>query len=283
MTKEEVLAGLQACAQKLGRTPKYAEVQQMMRLPRVSIEEHFGTLAGAFRAARIEPRALGHRVQTSALFEDWARVARKVGKEPALADYRTLGEFSVRPFFERFQSWRKTPACFRAWAQEQNMEKEFADVLAMIPARERQKDLRVAAEQVHSACSNDAIRKRKRLRMGRPLYGAPLNIPGMRYAPVNEAGVLYLFGRVAHRLDFEVEHMQAEFPDCEAMREIEPGRWQRVRIEFEYASRNFLTHKHPVDGCDIIVCWIHNWPECPENLEVIELRTVVRGEHRVIG
>jgi hypothetical protein len=30
---------------------------------------------------------------------------------------------------------------------------------------------------------------------------------------------------------------------------------------------------HPLDGCDGIVCWINNWPECP--LEVIELRRVV--------
>lgn len=21
-----------------------------------------------------------------------------------------------------------------------------------------------------------------------------------------------------------------------------------------------------MEGCDLIVCWVHNWPECPENL-----------------
>jgi hypothetical protein len=36
---------------------------------------------------------------------------------------------------------------------------------------------------------------------------------------------------------------------------------------------------HPLDGCDGIVCWINNWPECP--LEVIELRSVIRD--RVIA
>jgi len=46
-----------------------------------------------------------------------------------------------------------------------------------------------------------------------------------------------------------------------------------VRIEFEYESRNFLKHMHPANGCDLIVCWRHNWPECP--LEVIELRKVM--------
>jgi hypothetical protein len=50
---------------------------------------------------------------------------------------------------------------------------------------------------------------------------------------------------------------------------------QRVKIEFEQESRNFLKHGHNVNDCDMIVCWEHNWPECP--LEVIELKTVMRG------
>jgi len=63
--------------------------------------------------------------------------------------------------------------------------------------------------------------------------------------------------------------VRTRFPDCEALREISPGRLQRVQIEFEYLSRNFLKHRHRVDKCDMIVCWINNWPECP--LDVLEL------------
>jgi hypothetical protein len=48
---------------------------------------------------------------------------------------------------------------------------------------------------------------------------------------------------------------------------------QPVRIEFEYQSRNFMKHMHDVKGCDVIVCWEHNWPECP--IEVIELKSLV--------
>jgi len=33
---------------------------------------------------------------------------------------------------------------------------------------------------------------------------------------------------------------------------------------------------HEVDGCDVLVCWKHNWPECP--LEVVELRTVLSNQ-----
>jgi hypothetical protein len=89
-------------------------------------------------------------------------------------------------------------------------------------------------------------------------------------SPMNEAGVIYLFGVMAERLGYVVMRIQPGFPDCEAMRRIEEDRWQRVRIEFEYESRNFLKHMHEANECDLIVCWTNNWPECP--LEVLELR-----------
>ncbi len=54
------------------------------------------------------------------------------------------------------------------------------------------------------------------------------------------------------------------------------GEWQHVTIEFEFKSSNFHVHGHPPNGCDIIVCWEHNWAECPPELEVIALRDVIR-------
>lgn len=49
-----------------------------------------------------------------------------------------------------------------------------------------------------------------------------------------------------------------------------PEKWQPTLLEFELESRNFLLHGHDVRGADLIVCWKHNWENCP--LEVIELR-----------
>jgi hypothetical protein len=57
---------------------------------------------------------------------------------------------------------------------------------------------------------------------------------------------------------------------------VGPDAWQGVNIEFEYESRNFRVHGHPPEGCDIIVCWIHNWPDCPPGLEVIALSEEVK-------
>ncbi len=109
----------------------------------------------------------------------------------------------------------------------------------------------------------------------RPVLGSPLSLPGLAHEPMNETGVVFLFGMLAHDLGFQVECLQAAFPDCEAKRQLQPGKWQRVRIEFEFESRNFQTHRHPVSECDVIVCWRHNWPDCPENLQIVELSRVI--------
>jgi hypothetical protein len=111
----------------------------------------------------------------------------------------------------------------------------------------------------------------------RPTYGNPIDFRGLRHEPVNEQGVVFLFGMVAKELGYMVEAVQTGFPDCEAKRQVRPGSWQRVRIEFEFESRNFSEHGHRPDGCDVIVCWRHNWAECPPNLEVVELGSVIQG------
>lgn len=104
-------------------------------------------------------------------------------------------------------------------------------------------------------------------------YGPPVDFRGLRHAPINEQSVVYLFGVVSYELGFIVEAVQGAFPDCDAKRHIGNDQWQRVRIEFEYRSRNFKEHAHDPAGADLIVCWIHDWPECP--LEVLELRSAI--------
>jgi hypothetical protein len=59
------------------------------------------------------------------------------------------------------------------------------------------------------------------------------------------------------------DRWQVEFPDCQAVREMAKGQWQDVNVEVEMYSRNFVAHKHDPKKCDVIVCWIHNWTECP--------------------
>lgn len=98
------------------------------------------------------------------------------------------------------------------------------------------------------------------------IEGAPL-----RYAPENELGVVFLFAQLAKKWCLRVDKVRAGFPDCLAYQKIK-GKERQIRIEFEFKSKNFKTHGHPASKCDWIVCWEHNWPDVPANLQVIELR-----------
>jgi hypothetical protein len=98
---------------------------------------------------------------------------------------------------------------------------------------------------------------------GTRLDNAPLD-----YAPENELGVVYLFSAIAKKkLGLRVESIRGHFPDCVAYRGT-----KRVRIEFEYRSRNFRSHRHSARECDWLVCWVHDWPSTPPRLRVVELR-----------
>jgi hypothetical protein len=115
----------------------------------------------------------------------------------------------------------------------------------------------------------------RRVLQDRPLLGAPMQFPGLAFEPVNEMGVMVLFSMMSWQLGFVIESVQAGFPDCHAKLEVEPGRSQDFRVEFEYESRNFKLHGHDPLKCDLIVCWRHNWKDCPPHLQVLELSKIV--------
>jgi predicted transport protein len=95
----------------------------------------------------------------------------------------------------------------------------------------------------------------------------------MVYAPQSESGVLYLFGKVAEDLNMYVEELRPEAPDAIVRRFTGRG-WERLRVEFEQRSSDFKQSGRDAETCDLIVCWVHDWPTCP--LEVIELRDRIR-------
>jgi predicted transport protein len=81
---------------------------------------------------------------------------------------------------------------------------------------------------------------------------------------------------VAEDLNIRVESVQQGYPDCTGIRCLGKGRWERIRIEFEYRSSSF---DHDPTGCDIIVCWeddlSHNRKKELVSIEIIELKTLI--------
>ncbi len=274
MSKEEIIAAVKECAARLGHTPSVAEFRKNTRVSKNDIRTTFGSYKRLLLASRLERGGGGYIVSLESLFLDWARVARKVGKAPAMVEYELHGKYSVRPLSRRYNGWTGVAAGMREYAIEHGLEKKWKDVLAMVAEyspKNKSKRMPVRTKPQVS---------KPRILHDRGVYGEPLNIP-FSYAPTNEQGVLFVFGTVAAALGFSITKVQTAFPDVEAMREVERNRWQRVRIELEYESRNFLTHMHPLDGCEMIVCWVHNWEECP--LEVIELKTVISNQRSAVS
>lgn len=107
----------------------------------------------------------------------------------------------------------------------------------------------------------------------RRVVGEPINFRGVVWAPVNELGVVFLFGKIAHELGMYVEVIHPRYPDCIAKRYIGKGKWEEVKIEFEFKSSQF---RHDPKECDIIVCWEHDWKECPKDIEVIQLKEEIK-------
>ena len=105
------------------------------------------------------------------------------------------------------------------------------------------------------------------------IVGDLINFRGMVYSPMNENGVIFLFGKIMDDLHMYVEEIKPGYPDCIARRFTGKG-WERIRVEFEFYSSNFKQHKHDPVDCDVIVCWEHDWSDCP--LEVIELKTEIK-------
>jgi len=106
-----------------------------------------------------------------------------------------------------------------------------------------------------------------------PLVGPPINFRGLIYAPVNENGVIFLFSKVAEDLGITIEGIQVKFPDAFGKR-YEKDKGYPITIEFEYRSSDYERHGHPKEGCDLIICWEHDWKECP--LQVIELKSLLK-------
>jgi hypothetical protein len=156
------------------------------------------------------------------------------------------------------------------FAEDNNLAAGWEDVFAIVRADSNAlgmipRGLRPAPEAVTVPLPG--------LRSGSAQYGEPLGITSLLGAPTNEMGVVFLFGALAWQLGFAVLRLQAAFPDCEALRRMDETRWQIVRIEFEFESRNFQAHGHDPEKCDLIVCWKNNWPESP--VEVLELSKFV--------
>jgi hypothetical protein len=267
MTKSEIRQTLIGCAAQLKHIPSLEEFLKMSPVSHRQIVKHFGGYIGALRATGLELKSTigrGHSVPMDKLFTDWAGIVQKLKKVPSIHEYQLFSQYSCYPLMRRFGTWRQAPHGLKKFAETHGLAEKWKRVLALVNG-ELTANSAKGRPSIHAHVPPALL--------DRPFYGQPMWAWPMAYAPVNELGVIFLFGAMSWQLGFVIHRLQAEFPDCEAMRRVSEDRCQLVKIEFELESRNFLKHMHDPSKCDLIVCWRHNWPECP--LEVLELRKLL--------
>jgi hypothetical protein len=278
--KNAVLDEIRRVARTMRHAPSRSQFQARSQLREYHVLKHFPSWTEAVRAAGLEPEATNIKLEDGLLLEDWGSMVRRLRQIPTRAHYRREGKYSPGSLEHHLGPWSGIPGQFRKFATGKSA---WQDVLALLPPEDAKSELelRPAASNGNTAQTLVPVHMPSVIEHpkldSRPTYGNPMDFRGLRHEPVNEDGVVFLFGMVAKELGYLVEALQAGFPDCEAKRQVSVGKWQRVRIDFEFESRNFQLHGHPFDGCDVIVCWRHNWLDCPSSLEVVELSSVIRS------
>jgi hypothetical protein len=268
--RDRIIASAREVAERLGKSDMTcAEFVRESEFTRHQVYTAFpeGGWTTVLQAANLAVRPQDSPLSDSDLLEEFHRVVSIVGKIPTWRVFQDKAQISADTIRRRFGGIQGTLKKYRQWLETNQPE---SSTLALLATKSKH-EVPPPPEATVSKLAGPAQWRKS----SGPEFGSPLSFRGLTHAPINEQGVVYLFGMVSFELGFVVEAIQSSFPDCEAKRCIDPkrNRWQRVRIEFEYESSNFQAHGHDPSGCDLIVCWEHDWPASP--LEVLELRTVI--------
>lgn len=257
-TRESVLAAIRETAARGGAGRlRFEAFRHATQISSATVQRLFGTWNAAVAAAGLAPNTRSLRIADDdllkALRDAWAEAK---GRLPPYVFDKT-GRYCLRPYKQRWKTWAGALDALLAWLGQHDPK---------FPYR----------AQIEGEA--EAARRRlggKRVPMANRHYGPVLGFRNFLHAPGCESGLILLFGALSHELGFVIERVGTEFPDCEAKRSVpgHAGALELVRIEFEHRSRSFHLHGHDPKGCDLIVCWEHDWPDCP--LPVLELKSEV--------
>ncbi len=223
----------------------------------------------ACELAGLDPHYQNVAIDDNALFEEMYRV---FSEQPAICTrtrFGKLAKYSVDTYKKRFGQWQQVLSAFKKWIDDRGIEFPYYDDLTS--------SLKPRTKNTIGLKDHQSSDVRFWQGKGKTVYGSVLSFRGLQHEPINEQGVVFLFGMVCHELGFIVEAIKTGYPDCKAKRRVNKPRdlWEEVTIEFEFNSRNFKEHGHNPEHCDVIVCWKHDWLECP--IEVLELSSAIKS------
>jgi len=264
MEKEELIAMVRVVAARRGvRRLRLTTFTRATGMSSRRVYDHFESWPALCAAAGLEPRPPQPRVPEEEIFAAMHDCFLRHGGVCSRKRFVRESRYSEALMRRRFATWPAALGAFRRWARQHAP--GFPHMAAL--------DARLGSGEAWPPAARGLPPGPSWPARGGRTCGEPLAFRALLFAPVNEQGVVLLFGMVAAELGYAVETVAASFPDCTARRRVAGGRWESVRIEFEFRSRSFREHGHDAAGCDVIVCWEHDWADCP--LEVLALRPAI--------
>ncbi|HDP94073.1 MAG TPA: hypothetical protein ENN40_01800 [Candidatus Aminicenantes bacterium] len=273
-SREEIIREIQKVAAGLG--VRYLKQQDFIlnsTIPINTVKYHLGTWAQAAKSAGLEmPRGYSQEenpelVQDDELLRELVRLYRLGGKPPTADIVKAHGAFSLEYYTSRWQSLERA-----LWKARELFPDAFQPVAAAPPPN-------VPASEADTSPIRlipQTIKPKRPVKVERRL-GEPVDFRGIRYAPVDRDGVLFLFGMLATELGFELEFVSSERPHAEGRRyfDVRREQWKHLRVEFLLKSSTYTPDQESGrEPCDLLVCWEHDSEDCP--VEVLELKSVVR-------
>ena len=271
-SQEEVIGAIRSFSKSIGNG--VVTQKQFFRNSDITISDvlrYFPKWSDACFAAGVEKDTTRDRIPDEQALSDWGLVTRNLGHIPTLTEYKVYGKYS-REVFNRFGKWVDLPNIFSKYFSNSDVWKDVLTILENVSPKPSKKKITKKLKTNYQSVGGQWHVKLE----NRPIYGDPIDFRGLRHEPVNEQGVVFLFGMVARELGYLVEAIQGGFPDCEAKRQVSKGQWQPVQIEFEFESKNFIDHSHDPAKCDVIVCWVNNWIDCPDGIEILALSEIIK-------
>lgn len=261
LSEEECVQELKRIAQLLGQSHlTAAEFDANARFSSYRVQRVFKRWHEALTAAGLQPSPnFKKEISLPALAEDFLRVCGELARIPTLVQLARRSAPVSHTFSGKHGGYDafKKKAIEYLVSQRVRMSRSTHSILNQELER-LQSDAPIECDSVPVSPAH--------------YQGRTLNFRGIVYAPTCEHDVVQMFGAVAVDLGFEIIGNRSAFPDCEARRKVKAvrERWEKCLIEYEFSSSDYKKHKHPLKGCDLIVCWTHNWNDCPIDVLVLE-------------
>lgn len=270
LNKEQIIKEIKRVASRKGVTTlTWLEFCSATGISRHRIQKIFDGWREACKLAGLQPNYDSVKIDDNTLFKEMERVFLGQNRICTSLKFVKLSKYSITPYRGRFGKWENILIEFRKWLENNKIDFKYINDL---PSKSEKNTFKSENNiNIKSSAGIDWQSK------GGTTYGSFLNFRGLLHAPLNEQGVVFLFGMICKELGIMVESIRTGYPDCEAKRCINKNqdKWEKVTIEFEFASSNFKGYGHNPKDCNIIVCWEHDWQECP--IEVIELKSAIKS------